>query len=185
MGNPVGWPVLQHKQQPTGVALVTTELVAQPLDGRDDLVRVSLVGARPTARSRIGLATSPGTAVEPTCSTATARSRARNPTQPRLARTLLAIRAAVDQADLPVGQPEHGVIEAVHTTSVRGRYARGYQPGRQAGLEVVEKSLTGPYGGCRVEAQSRTFAAQVGRCETAADLYVCYPCRPLLPLRFR
>jgi hypothetical protein len=40
MGNPVGWPVLQHEQQSTSVALVTTELVAQPLDGRDDLVGV-------------------------------------------------------------------------------------------------------------------------------------------------
>jgi hypothetical protein len=45
---------------------------------------------------------------------------------------------AVDQADLPVGQPEHGVIEAVHATSVRGRYARGYQPGRQAGLPAED-----------------------------------------------
>jgi len=40
MANPVGWPVLQHIQQPTAVALVATELVAQPLDGRDGLVRV-------------------------------------------------------------------------------------------------------------------------------------------------
>ena len=135
MGNPVGWPVLQHGQQSTGVALVTTELVAQPLDGRDSLVRVSGgCEADGKIQDRLGHESGHGGSADMFDGDGPFPERSTQLGRESLERCWPS-GVAVDQADLPVGQPEHGVIEAVHATSVRGRYARGYQPGRQAGLE--------------------------------------------------
>jgi hypothetical protein len=71
--DPVRGPVLQHEQQPAELPLVPPEHIPEPLHDRDDAVGVA---ARRQAHGqvRIGLAASPGTAVEPTYSTATASS---------------------------------------------------------------------------------------------------------------
>ena len=73
MRDPVCRPVLQHEQQSTGVALVPPVLVPEPLDRPDDAVRV---GGWREADGKVEdrLGHQPGTAVEPTCSTATDNS---------------------------------------------------------------------------------------------------------------
>ena len=74
----------------------------------------SMPGAKPIATSRIGLAASPETAVEPTCSTATASSPqggAQLGRQPLERRRPAGV--AGDQPDLAVGQAEVSAAEPV------------------------------------------------------------------------
>jgi hypothetical protein len=57
--------------------------------------------------------------------------------------------------------------------------------GRRAGLEMLEKRLTGPCGLCRVKAQSSSFAPQAKRREPPLTSRFVIPCCPLLSPRFR